>query len=117
MLFTLDRKRITAIPHKTEFNALLRRISDQEYQAIKDELNDVVDKGDVHTSSWIPGRNWENTVFGPLYDATRDVVLAAKFYGVILWIVMMERNEAWSFGRYEKNNVPIEGLTYFRIQV
>ena len=27
----------------------------------------------------------------------------------------MNRPEAWSFGRFEKNSIPIEGMTYYRI--
>ena len=29
----------------------------------------------------------------------------------------MEHDETWAFGRYELNNVPIAGLTYFRITI
>lgn len=29
---------------------------------------------------------------------------------------MIEHPEAWSFGRYELDGIPIEGLTYFRIE-
>jgi hypothetical protein len=40
---------------------------------------------------------------------------SAKFFGILLWQVIMDRPEAWSFGRYEKDGIPIEGMTYFRL--
>ncbi|MBI5778364.1 MAG: hypothetical protein HZA49_02790 [Planctomycetes bacterium] len=37
--------------------------------------------------------------------------------GLILWVVYMERPDAWAFiGRYEKDNIPIGNLTYFRVR-
>ena len=64
----------------------------------------------------MPGRDWRDTVFQLIYDQScQDEGEAAKFFGLILWRVMMERREeAWCFGRYEKDEIPIEGLTYFR---
>jgi hypothetical protein len=40
---------------------------------------------------------------------------SAKFFGILLWQVIIGRPEAWGFGRYEKDGVPIEGMTYFRL--
>jgi hypothetical protein len=40
---------------------------------------------------------------------------SARFFGILLWQVMMDRPEAWGFGRYEKDGAPIEGMTYFRL--
>ncbi len=37
------------------------------------------------------------------------------FFGLILWQVILEHPDSWSFGRYELGDVPIEGMTYFRI--
>ena len=89
----------------------------KELQDIFDELNSRVSGGEVHTSSWMPGRDWSNTVFQPIYDRAcgEDEGAAAKFFGLILWKVMMSGDEAWCFGRYEKDGIQIEGLTYFRV--
>ena len=71
----------------------------------------------VHTSSWMPGRDWSGTVFQPIYDRAcgQDEDTAAKCFALILWEVMMKRGEAWSFGRYEKDGILIEEMTYFRV--
>jgi hypothetical protein len=34
---------------------------------------------------------------------------------LILWQVIRKRDDVWSYGRYKKNGIPIEGLTYFRL--
>jgi hypothetical protein len=36
-------------------------------------------------------------------------------YNICLWAVLLEDDEVWGFGRYEKNGVPIEGMTYFKL--
>jgi hypothetical protein len=40
--------------------------------------------------------------------------LSALFFGLLVWQVVMDR-DCWSFGRYEKEGIPIRGMTYFRI--
>ena len=40
---------------------------------------------------------------------------AGKCFGLILWEVMIRREDDWSFGRFERDGVPIESMTYFRI--
>ena len=48
--------------------------------------------------------------------ARRIPVHAAQFFGLILWNVFRERaDEYWAFGRYKKGDIPIAGLTYFRV--
>ncbi len=65
----------------------------------------------------MPGSDWTGTVFYPIYEDAchRDQSAAARFFGLILWDVMMRRPETWAFGRYEANGASIEGLTYFRV--
>ena len=108
----LDESKIERIPHRAEYEMWKSRLKTEEIQDIVDELNSQVSEGDVHTSSWMPGRDWSGTVFQPIYDRACDQheESAAKCFGLILWEVMMNRDEAWSFGRYEK----VEGMTYFR---
>src|SRR5688572_22738948 len=105
MLYTIpDLKKIESMPYEDEYIIWRKRLNNSEYQAIVDALNHKVDTGDVHTSSWIPGANWEGTVYHPIYEKSclMDVNQAAICFGLFLWVVMMEREDSWSFGRYEK---------------
>lgn len=123
VLFSIDEggipQRITRVPHQAQYQRWRNRLSEPAFRSICNELLDRIIEGEVHTSSWIPGSEWANTPFMPIYETAclKDVGDAAKCFGLILWEVMMKHPESWSFGRYEKDGTPIEGLTYFRISL
>lgn len=119
MLYDISKdKVIDRIPHQSKYSFWKSRLSNEDYEKIFEELNNRIDEDEVHTSSWIPGSDWSESVFNPIYitcDNNEDD--AAKFFGLILWEVMLNRPEVWSFGRYNLNGIPIEGLTYFRVHI
>jgi hypothetical protein len=119
MLYTIDKEPIEYIPYTHNYNLWRSRLTVAEYDAIVNELNGRVNQGPIHTSSWIPGSDWTGTVFQPIYEkaCNHNEDLSGRCFGLFLWVVMMERPEAWAFGRYEKDNIPIRGLTYFRIDI
>ena len=120
MLYSVDSgKVIDQIPYRQDYNRWRGRLSDEEFENIMTELNRTIDSDTIHTSSWIPGSNWEGTVYDPIYKKAclRNVTESGKCFGLFLWVAMMQREEQWAFGRYELNNIPIEGLTYFRIEI
>ena len=64
----------------------------------------------------MPGSDWSNTVFQPIYDRAcgQHHGEAAKCFGLILWeVMMMRRGEAWSFGRYENDGFRLRGCRIF----
>lgn len=116
MLISVDSgKKVRSMPHAAEYTAWRKRISDDDYQKIVDALNDKVSDSDIATSSWIPGSDWTGTVYEPIYHACRDDVTAAgMFFGLILFKLLMERTDyVWGFGHYQKDGIPIKGMTYF----
>jgi hypothetical protein len=118
VLYSIDSgKRITRIPHKQEYDIWRSRLTDEQFDAIYSDLMSRIEGSEIQTSSWIPGAHWGGTVFHPIYEnaCRMDQSAAAKFFGLILWKVVMDHEEPWSFGRYEKDGIPIEGLTYFRL--
>lgn len=118
MLYSIGSKSyIHHIPHSKEFAIWRARLSDGEYQAIVDELNNRISGGTVHTSSWIPGSDWTGTVFQPIYEKAckKSKEAAAEVFGLILWAVLSDRDDAWGFVRYEEGSVPIKGMTYFKL--
>lgn len=119
MLYDVNsEKEITTIPHRQDYDRWRNNLSEQDFQMIFDDLNNRIDQEEIHTSSWMPGHDWSDTVYHPIYLAcNKDTNNAAKFFGLILWEVMLERPEYWSFGRYKKEGINIEGLTYFRVEV
>lgn len=118
MLFTIDGEQITDLPRrrKNDFNLWRANLTNQDYDTIEDELKDRINGDDVHTSSWMPGKNWGGTVFEPLYHAcNKNERHAAFFFGLILFQVIIEHDECWSFSRFDFNGKSIQGLTYFKI--
>lgn len=112
MLFSVEGKQIHEVAYRREFVQRLNRLAKSDYAAIVDELNRVIDGGDVHTSSWIPGHDWRGTLYEPIWTAcNKNDEVAAKFYGQILYKVMIDRPEKWCFGAYPH----ARGKTYFRI--
>lgn len=120
MLYSVpELKRIDDIPHADDYRRWrgeLDQVDPVAYRRITAELNTRFDNREVDTSSWIPGADWRNTPFQTLYEAChQDQTAAALFFGLIVWQVVLDRDDCWSFGRYEKGGIPIRGMTYFRI--
>src|ERR1700738_2278006 len=112
MLYAIDgtgKTPIASIPHKKDFDIWRSRLTPQEIDAIKTALGAKIDSDEVVTSSWIPGADWANTPYEPIYQkACRyDEEAAAKCFGLFVWEVFMEHDDNWSFGRFEKNGVQI----------
>lgn len=113
MLFTVDGQQITEVAYKQAFIQRMKGLTARDYSAIVKELNKVIDRGDVHTSSWIPGHDWRGTIYEPIWRAcSKNDETAAKFYGQILYKVFIDRPDTWCFGAYPH----ARGKTYFRIQ-
>lgn len=119
MLWDVQEDReIKTIPHKQNYDVWISRLTGQEMQDIKATLNEMINGTEIRTSSWMPGADWNGTPFQAIYEkaAQRNPSVAAKCFGLMLWEVIMERPEKWAFGRYEKDGVPIEGMTYFQLR-
>ena len=106
-------------PHQEEFNLWRSRLTPAQIDAIHAKLHDMIDGDEIHTAGWMPGHDWAGTVWEPIYtDACQgDVTASGYCFGLFVWEVMREHQDAWSFGRYEQDGIPIRSLTYFRIRV
>jgi len=117
MLYTVDRQRIDYIPHRQDYDRWRARLSADQLQAITEELEKVLNQGEVHVSSFVPGSDWTGTVYQPIYEigCDEDERQAAFFFGILMWVAVMNHPDAWSFLKYKESN--IQGMTYFRITV
>ena len=118
MIYSIGaHKYINYVPHSNEYKYWRSKLSQGEYQLIFDELNNQINSDNIATSSWIPGSNWTNSVYHPIWDKAceHDEEVAAKFFGLLLWEVVLLHEDVWGFGRYKKDDIPIEGLTYFKL--
>src|SRR5215467_6965803 len=102
MLYSVpDMKCLDYVPHASEYQGWRRRLDrfdPDAYGRIYDELDHRFSTREVDTSSWIPGADWTGTVFNPIYEAcARDQNAAALFFGLLVWQVVMDRGDCWSF--------------------
>ena len=112
-------QRIDRIPYEPEYNHWRSRLTQDEYRAIEEELNNRLDQVEVLTSSWVPGSDWTGSVFEPIYTKAcfLDQEEAAKCFGLFLWVTVQQRTDSWMCDHYELNDLPIRGLTYFRVHI
>lgn len=121
MLFAINVgiHKITEIPHEKLYRTIKLRLDPDEFKAIEDELNKKISGKEVNTSTFLPGHNWFSTVYEPIYTkacrGNREV--SAKFFGIVLWTILMKRKDCWAFERYKIGNRDIKGMTYFRINL
>ena len=118
MLYSIDSgSHIDSIPHREDYDRWRRKMSDHDYNGIMAALNEMIEGSEIQTSSWMPGNDWTDTVFEPIYTKACDYdeTASAKFFGLLVWEVMLKHEATWAFGRYQLNGIPIEGLTYFQV--
>jgi hypothetical protein len=120
MLYSVpDMKRIDSVPYFQDYLHLrhaLDRIDPTAFDRIHAVLLQNFNGKEIDTSSWIPGADWTGTVYDPIYHACgQDQEAAARFFGLIVWQVVMDHPDCWASGRYEKDGLPLRGRTYFRI--
>jgi hypothetical protein len=112
-------KPILEIPHKSQFDLWQSRLTANEVDEIFQELENRISGDEIHTSSWIPGSNWQGTKFQVIYEKACNFneELAGKCFGLFVWVAFMKHCAQWAFGRYEKDGIPIQGMTYFRVHL
>src|SRR5687768_12659140 len=106
MLIDIDRqRRINRVPYQRDFDAVRRRVSEGEFEAMVARVNELINEagGEIATAGWLPGSDWTGTVFAPIYTkgTNRDFDRAAMFFGQLVWYAVMQRPEAWGSGRYQ----------------
>ena len=100
MLSSIDGNNVKTVWHKKFFDASKSRLSDSEYQAIIDELNRIIQKSvdektNVVVSSFIPGSDWSDTVWEPIYSKAcgYDEEYSAQFFGLLVCQALIDRKE------------------------
>ncbi|HMV07426.1 MAG TPA: hypothetical protein PKL56_11540 [Cyclobacteriaceae bacterium] len=118
MIYALDsEEEIKTIPHARDYDRWRKGLTDAEHEAILEALTKKISDTEVQTSSWMPGKSWANTPYEPIYTkaCNKSYEQAALFFGQLVWEAFMNHSDYWAFGRYTLNDVPLKGLTYFKV--
>lgn len=104
MLSSINYDLVKTVWHKPFFDASKSRLTLEAYQLMVDELNKIVQnsidtKSDIVVSSFIPGSDWSGTVWDPIYSKAcgNDEEYSAKFFGLLVCQVLIDREETWYF--------------------
>jgi len=110
---------ITKVPFGKEFSTLRKRLSPDEFTAIMARINELIDAagGEIATAGWLPGADWTDTPFEPIYTkgANKNQSMSGMLFGLMVWYTIMQRPERWASGRYQVDGRDIGSRTYFRI--
>jgi hypothetical protein len=118
MLYSIDSNSyIWTIPHREDFDIWRSRISDHEYESIAEEIANKMRSDELSAIEWTSDTGWIDSSLKPIYEkACRcDESAAKKFFGLIIWAILLEHEAVWGFGSYNRENIQIEGLTFFRL--
>ena len=115
MLYNIDGKDVTRIPHRQQYDKCRAILSDEDYYRAVDAINKYINTKDVFISSYIPGPDWTNTPYHPLYLACQqNADRAGLFFGQIVWDTVMKREDDWCFLPADKDFDDVIGMKYFR---
>ena len=108
---------ITRIPYEQEYRNFMSQMTAGEITAAKARLDEMIEGTEIQTAGWMPGKDWTDTPFQPIYEkaARHSEEAAARCFGLMVWEVFMERPEKWTSGRFEKDGEPIGSRTYFQV--
>lgn len=103
-----------------DLNFCKSRMTPAAIAGVEAELDRVIASGEVHTSSWIPGSDWNGKPYQPIFDhgAKMNPYVAARYFGLFMWerVLDRERNfhETWACKHCDDQwGNPIKGRTYF----
>jgi len=122
MLWNIDKQRkIVDVPRerKADYELWCGRIDSSVIVAMKQEINTKVSGNEVNTAGWLPKKeDWERAPFKTIYETAchKNVNHSGQFFGLLVWVTMVEREDDWGFGRYSVKEIPIESMTYFKIE-
>jgi hypothetical protein len=116
MLYSIDEKRIEAIPKRrqADFRRWRTALGEDNYQIASDAIRNRLDEKEVVVAAWLPGKDWTGTPFEPLYYAcNRNEEQSGWFFGLIVWDVMIHHSDDWFFLPAADED-DVLGMRYFR---
>jgi hypothetical protein len=119
MLYSIDGNKIENVPHKSDYDWLRSRLTQSEYLAIIEAIHRDMNRIEIFNSSFLPGKDWTDTPFQPIYEICGDQDQAALMYGLMCWVAVQDHSDDWvgypSDGKDKQAQKSLgRGWTYFK---
>ena len=78
---------ITRIPYERDYRLFMSRMTREEIDRIESTLDELIDGTEIQTAGWMPGHDWTDTPYEPIYTkaAHRNYELSARCFGLMVW--------------------------------
>lgn len=117
MLYSIDDIEQSDIPQRRRADFALWRgkLSDEEYNRAIQGIRLRCNGKEFVVSSFLPGSDWTNNEFHPLYIACgKNAQHAGWFFGLIVWQAMInDKDHKWRFLPTDKDDTNVLGMRYF----
>jgi hypothetical protein len=111
--FESDRDlRVEDMPHQRDYAVWTKRLEAAgQLEGALDFIDSLVEKGSIHTSSWMPGESWVGTPLQPIFEkgTHRSFQQAGWCFGLMLMETLIKRPERW----YCKKDPEVAGGTIY----
>ena len=116
MLLVSNDKRVNRNPHQEQYNSWCSIISNADFQAMEQAINDFCDNHNEFRSSFMPGQDTRiQELFPALTVAcSGNEEQAGFFFGNIVWRVVDDRTDEWYFNRSDRDDEHPLGTFYWR---
>jgi len=115
MLYSVDKKLMTKVPHAQDYETIRGRISDPELAALESAINMALNTADVFRARQLTPNPIQGSVYEPVYNAVGQLVEpSSKWIGLLIWHVLMERDDSWMFQNADPDD-PEAGKVYWRM--
>jgi hypothetical protein len=109
------------VPHRAEFERWMGQLSEDEVTSIFSHINELIDRGgNVQTSSFIPGGDWQDTPLQVIYErlTRRSHMQAGWCFGLMMMKAIIDRqDEQWlCIKPLEFDEKGILGTVYWRAE-
>lgn len=111
------KERVVQIPFKSTYDLICTRLTADELRDINSFIDEKVSGVEITVSSFLPGADWSDTPLECLYykAARQNFDLAAKMFGLLVYVYFMNSEESWSSGHYVIKGRDDLGRTYFKL--
>lgn len=112
-------RKVTKRPFAENRRRLEQRLTPEEYEAVCEHIDGLINGAgkEIVTAGWLPGADWSRTPLEVLCTkaARHDEDIAAKLFGLIVYLRIMDHEDDWASGRYQVQGRDIGSRTYFKI--